>query len=149
MSRSARTNAEKQQKINFRSNPEDQIIHFDPRKIFQEFEVFVLQDIKQFGKPAYCYSYHHESKVFNTFDLETQFTQEMTNLESHNFSFTHVNHDITISNTVWSCDIVIARPLDNLGRIDMSKFKGLTVDPLGNSLGFFTMGFYYVKFPQL
>lgn len=81
----------------------------------------------------------------NTIDHEYLFNLEMSNLKRQGLFIKTINHEIKLLNKLWVCDVFIAQPLDSDGKINMNKLK-LNIDPLGFSMGFSELGYYYFHF---
>lgn len=110
----------------------------DNKEIFNSLQRFVMEDIREFGKPAIAYNYHHKIRNFNTFDREEDLKMEFGNLTRQGFTLKTFEKEITIRRKLFTYQLVIAtRP---------GEENTLPIDPLGSGLGYLAPGYYYVTY---
>ena len=117
-------------------NNETVCMRIDNKEVVKSLERFVMQDIREFGKPAIGYNYHHKIRDFNTFDREEDLKIEFDNLTRQGFVLKTFEKELTIRRKSFSYQLVIAtRP---------GEENTLPTDPLGSGLGYLAPGYYYV-----
>jgi len=126
----------------------EKFVSINTTAVFDSLKNFISADIAKFQKPMYCYYYHHRADRICKINYQARFLEEFANLDYIGFTLTGINHDMNIMDKIWPCDIIIAQLFDIHGILDMTNFDGMSVDPLGESLGLLGTGFYYITFPE-
>lgn len=124
--------SKKQDKIpaitNIVLNNETVCVRIDNKEVVRSLEKFVMQDIREFGKPAIGYNYHHKMRDFNTFDREEDLKMEFDNLKRQGFMLKTSEKELTIRRKLFSYQLVIAtRP---------GEENTLPTDPLGSGCNY-------------
>lgn len=113
----------------------------------------VIEDIKEFGKPAFMYNYHYGLKQINALDTENLWDMELANLHKQKQGLVtkQAKKIVKIGGKRWECVIWIVRPEDSNGNIDEKEFLKMTstiCDPLAMSIGYMVSGYCYLQFTK-
>ncbi len=109
---------------------------------------FVIEDIKEFGKPAFMYNYHYELNRINAIDTTDMWNQEHASLIKQGCTPKQEKRKIKFGIKTWDCILWIFRPVDKDGNVDEKKLlEMLTIpqDPLAMSIGYMVSGFCYLQ----
>ena len=89
------------------------------RKLLNE---SIKEDIKEFGKPALIYNFHHKKHVLNTMDTVNQWKKEKEIMKSHGLTLRPVKKEIDIDGDIWESILWIYQPLIKEGVVDEKKY---------------------------
>jgi len=119
----------------------------DNEKLRELFEEFVKLDIKEYGKPAKYYYYHHEMDSINAIDDENIFQQELDRMKKSGLTkqYTH-DKTVEIDNHRWNIKIWVIQCEDlNNNNNKWSQYSKLLIDPLACLCGYLVTGFCYIQ----
>lgn len=120
----------------------------DIKALKKKFDYDVSEDIKEFGKPAFIYNFHHMAKQINALDEEYMWNKEKENFIKKGWSVRKIDKDIEINGKKWKANLWITQPLLSENKVDQIKYKEATEfyqDPLALSIGYMTSGFCYIQ----
>lgn len=121
----------------------------DLEALKRKLEYDVREDIKEFGKHAFIYNFHHIVKQINAMDTEEMWEAEKKNLMGKGWDIRKEDKEIELNNKKWKVNLWIAQPLKK-GKVevDVKKYKKSTDfinDPLALCFGCMTSGFCYIE----
>ncbi len=112
----------------------------------------IIEDIKEFKKPALVYNYHYDLKRFNAIDTMEMWNQEYASLIKQGLSPKQEKRKIKFGIKTWDCILWIFRPVDKDGNVDEGKFfemVSLTCDPLAMCFGYMVSGYCYLQLVKM
>ena len=122
------------------------------KELKKQLDYNVIQDIKEFKKPAFVYYYHYKINQMNAIDTEEMWKQEYDNLIKQGVTPKQEKRQVKFGIKKWDCILWVFRPLDENGNVDEKKFSelvGLIQDPLAMSIGYMVSGYCYLQLVKM
>lgn len=119
----------------------------DIKAVKKTFDRSVMEDIKEFGKPALIYNYHHTSKNLNALDTQDMWDIEKANLTKIGWTFRKEDREIEINKKKWKANLWVAQPIKN-EQVDekaLRRATNLLNDPLALAIGYMVSGLCYIE----
>lgn len=120
----------------------------DMKTLKRTLDYNVIQDIKEFKKPAFVYNYHYNINQINAIDTEEVWKLEHDNLIKQGLTPKQEKRQIKFGIKTWDCILWVFRPIDENGNIDEKKFfelVSLIQDPLAMCIGYMVSGYCYLQ----